>query len=120
MDYGTLKIIHLTGLAMTFMGLAGILAAKATGQLPLPKRLIFHISFGIGLLLIIATGFTMAAQLGVLHTAPGWLKGKLVIWLLVGGSMALATRLSRYAGAVMVIWTLLVLAAAWLAIDKPF
>jgi hypothetical protein len=120
MDYGTLKIIHLTGLAMTFMGLAGILAAKAAGQLPFSKRLIFHFFFGIGLLLIIVTGFAMANQSGVLQTAPLWLKGKLVIWLLVGGSMALATRLCRYAAAVMVIWTLLVLTAAWLAIDKPF
>lgn len=120
MDYPTLKIIHLTGLALTFMGLAGILAAKATGTLPFPKRILFHLSHGIGLLLIIVTGFAMAFQLHVVNPPPGWLKAKLIIWLLAGGAMVLATRFSRFAGAILVFFTLLVLAAAWLAIDKPF
>ena len=40
--------------------------------------------------------------------------------ILVGGSMAVATRLSRFTGAVLAVFVLLVLAAAWLAIDKPF
>jgi hypothetical protein len=30
MDYPTLKILHLTGLALTFMGLSGILAMEMT------------------------------------------------------------------------------------------
>jgi hypothetical protein len=30
-DYPTLKILHLTGLALTFMGLSGILAMEMTG-----------------------------------------------------------------------------------------
>jgi hypothetical protein len=120
MDYSTLKIIHLTGLALTFMGLAGILASNATGKAPLRKRLIFHFSFGIGLLVLLVTGFALAGALNVLHSAPGWLKAKLAIWLVVGGSMALATRLSRFTGAVLLFYVLLVLTAAWLAIDKPF
>jgi hypothetical protein len=120
MDYSTLKIIHLTGLALTFMGLAGILASKAATEIVFKKRRIFHIAHGVGLLLIIVTGFMMASQLNVLHTAPGWLKGKMVIWLLAGGAMVLATRFNRYAGLVLVFYTALVLTAAWLAIDKPF
>ena len=120
MDYSTLKIIHLTGLALTFMGLAGILAAKATGVLPFNKRVLFHLCHGVGLLVLIVTGFMLAARLGVANPPAGWLKAKLVIWLLAGGSMVLATRFSRFAGAVLVFFTLLVLMAAWLAIDKPF
>jgi hypothetical protein len=34
MDYPTLKILHLTGLALTFMGLSGILAIEMTGEAP--------------------------------------------------------------------------------------
>ena len=34
MDYPTLKILHLTGLALTFMGLSGILAMEMTGEAP--------------------------------------------------------------------------------------
>jgi hypothetical protein len=120
MDYNTLKIIHLTGLALTFMGLTGILASKAATETLFKKRWIFHISHGVGLLLLIVTGFMMAGRLGVLMTAPGWLKGKLVIWLLAGGAMVLATRFNRYAGWVLIFFAALVVAAAWLAIDKPF
>ncbi len=119
MDYNTLKIIHLTGLALTFMGLAGILALNLAGGAPLPRRLIFHFAFGIGLLTLIVTGFALGAALG-LHSAPGWMMAKFVIWLVVGASMALATRLSRYAVAIILFCTALVATAAWLAIDKPF
>jgi hypothetical protein len=120
MDYPTLRIIHLTGLALTFMGLTGILAVKMTGTAPFSRRLIFHLAHGIGLLVLIVSGFALAGQLGVLQTAPGWLKGKMVIWLLAAGSMALATRLSRYAAWVFLFFVALVVAAAWLAITKPF
>jgi hypothetical protein len=37
MDYPTLKILHLTGLALTFMGLSGILAMEITGEAPFAK-----------------------------------------------------------------------------------
>jgi hypothetical protein len=119
MDYTTLKIVHLTGLALTFMGLSGILAINMAGGAPFSKRLIFYIAQGVGLLLLIVTGFGLGAALG-LHAPPGWMKAKFVIWLLAGGAMVLATRFSRYGGAVLAIFTLLVVAAAWLAIDKPF
>jgi hypothetical protein len=119
MDYTTLKIIHLTGLAMTFMGLTGILAIKLAGDAPRSKRLIFHFAFGIGMLALIGTGFPLAVKLG-LHGAPPWLMGKFIIWLLAGGSMVLASRFSRFAGPILLFFVILVATAAWLAIDKPF
>jgi hypothetical protein len=120
MDYPTLKIVHLVGLVLVFMGLAGVLASKASTDVPFKKRWLFHLSHGVGLLLIICSGFALAYQLGVREVVPGWLKGKMVIWLLAGGSMVLATRFSRFAGSLLIFFALLVLAAAWLAIEKPF
>ncbi len=120
MDYPTLRIIHLTGLALTFMGLAGVLASKAASEVVFKKRWIFHLSHGIGLLLLVVSGFALASQLGVANPAPGWLKAKFVIWLLAGGAMVLATRFSRFAGLVLIFFAGLVLTAAWLAIYKPF
>jgi hypothetical protein len=120
MDYTTLKIIHLTGLAMTFMGLAGILGSKMTGDAPRAQRLIFHFSYGLGLLALIVTGFALAGKLGIVQAPPGWLNAKLVIWLLAAASITLAVRFSRYAGVVLVFFVALVATAAWLAIDKPF
>jgi len=119
MDYQTLRIIHLTGLALTFMGLAGVLALKWAGAATFKQRWIFHASHGAGLLLLLATGIALSLKMG-LHSPPLWLKAKFGIWLLAGGAMTLAVRFSRFAGLVLIFLGLLVLAAAWLAIDKPF
>jgi uncharacterized membrane protein SirB2 len=86
MNYNALKCIHLVGLALTFMGLTGILTLRLAGQGKLPGRLLFHVSHGVGLLLIIVSGFMMAAQLGIVQQPPGWLNGKMVIWLLAAAS----------------------------------
>jgi hypothetical protein len=119
-DYSTLKIIHLTGLALTFMGLTGVLASKAASAVFFKQQWIFHISHTVGWLLLLVTGFAMAYQLRAMNPVPGWLKAKFVIWLLAGGAMVLATRFSRFAGFVLIFFAALVLTAAWLAIDKPF
>lgn len=119
MDYNTLRIVHITGIVLTFMGLSGILALKMAGGAPLPKRLIFHTSYGLGLLIIIVTGFMLAAKLGI-KSPPAWLDGKLVIWLLAGSSVVLANRLCRFAPWLVIFFAVLVATAAWLAIDKPF
>ena len=119
MDYTTLEIIHVTAIALTFIGLTGIMALKMAGGAPMKQRLVFHFSFGIGMLVLIVTGFALAVKLG-LKGAPPWLMGLFVIWLLLIGVMVLANRLSRVAGWVVVLFVVLVGTAAWLAIDKPF
>jgi len=118
MDYGVLKIFHITGIVLTFIGLTGILALKMAGGAPLSKRLIFHFAFGVGMLDLIITGFMMAGALGI-HGAQPWLVGLLVIWLLAIGAMVLANRFSQYAGPIVVFFVVLVATAAWLAIEKP-
>jgi hypothetical protein len=119
MEYQTLRIIHLTGLALTFMGLAGALALRYAGATTGKQRWIFRASHGVGLLLLLATGIALSFKLG-LHPAPLWLKAKVGIWLLAGGAMTLALRFSRFAGVILIFLGLLVLTASWLAIDKPF
>ncbi len=119
MDYATLRILHVTGIVLTFIGLTGILALKMAGGVPLGQRRIFHFAHGIGLLTIIVTGFALAVHLG-LKGSPPWLTGKFIIWLIVGGSVVLANRWSRFAPWIVIFFTLLVATAAWLAIDKPF
>ncbi len=119
MDYQTLRIVHITGIVMTFMGLTGILALKlGGGSVPLKTRLVFHLSHGIGLITIIVTGFMLANVLGF-KSPPPWMMGKFVIWLLAGGSMVLANRFYRFAGPIVVFFIALVVTAAWLAIEKP-
>ena len=120
MSYLTLKIIHLAGLALTFMGLAGVLASSAAeASIPAIRRL-FMISHGVGLVILLVTGFTLALQLGIGKNLPGWIWGKVVIWLLAGGSVAAARRLCRFQVPMMVWFLALVAVAAWLALYKPF
>ena len=123
MSYQTLKILHVAGVALTFMGLAGVLGTKLNGGGESKRRWLFFVAHGVGLLLLLGSGFVLVAQLGLMtagYAWPGWVQLKLVIWLLAGGSIAPAVRLSRFAEINLVFFTALVMAAAWLAIAKPF
>jgi len=117
MDYATLRIIHVTGIVMAFMGLTGILALKMAGGAPLNKRMIFHVVFGMGMLAVIGTGFAMAGKLEA--TASPWVAGLGVIWVLVAGTMVLANRFSRFAPWIVALFVALVAIAGYLAIYKP-
>ena len=120
MSYLTLKIVHLVGLALLFMGLAGVLACGATPTTSPATRRIFMISHGVGLLILLFSGFTLALQLGIGRNLPGWIWMKMAIWLMAGGTVILARRFSQYAALLMVYFAVLVALAAWLALYKPF
>jgi hypothetical protein len=123
MDYLTIKLFHLTGIMLVFMGLGGMLFAAYAGFGDAKKQLrrAAALCHGIGLLLIIVTGFMMLSSLGMLHgDPPGWIKAKLFIWLLLGGSISLAARLSRAIWILIPAWILLGMAAAYLGLFKPF
>ena len=120
MSYLTLKITHLTGLALTFMGLAGVLASSvAAPAMPGPRRL-FLTCHGLGLVILLVTGFALTLQLGIGKNLPGWIWGKVVIWLLVGASATVARRLCRFQVSILVWFLILMAGAAWLALYKPF
>jgi hypothetical protein len=53
-------------------------------------------------------------------TVPYWVKGKLFIWLLAAGSVALSVRFSRYALTLLIFYAAMVMAAAWLVLYRPF
>lgn len=119
MTYPILKIIHLTGIALTFMGLAGILATKRAGETAFKKRWFFHASHGAGMLILLTSGIALGLQLGLTHPAPFWVIAKFGIWLLAGAAVSLAVRFSRFSEIILIFLTGLVFAAAWLAIYKP-
>jgi hypothetical protein len=123
MDYLVIKLFHLIGVMLIFMGLSGMVFASHAGFGAFRKELrraaaIIH---GIGLLLIIGTGFAMLSSLGLLHgDPPGWVKAKLVIWLILGVSISLAARWSKGIWILLAAWILLGATAAWLGLFKPF
>ncbi|HNQ74607.1 MAG TPA: SirB2 family protein [Verrucomicrobiota bacterium] len=123
MTYPILKVLHLLGLALTFMGLAGVLALKLCGGESPKRRWLFFAAHGVGLLLLLGSGLALVFHLQLLQTAhalPGWVQGKFVIWLLAGGAVSLAARFSRQAELVFLLFIALVALAAWLSLFKPF
>jgi hypothetical protein len=123
MDYPIIKLFHLVGIMLIFLGLGGMVFAAYAGFGP-EKKLIRRaaaLCHGIGLLFILASGIAMLSSLGLLHgDPPGWVKAKFVIWLVLGGSIALAGRWSRGIWILLPAWILLGAAAGWLALYKPF
>jgi len=123
MDYLTLKLFHLVGLMLLFLGLGGMVFSAYAG-FGLEKKLLRRgaaFCHGLGLLLVLASGLAMLSSLGLLHgDPPGWIKGKFVIWLVLGGSISLAARQSRAIWILIPAWLLLGAAAAYLALQKPF
>jgi hypothetical protein len=121
MTFETYKIIHMIGLALLMIGLAGVLFAFATSKIVPGKVKMLGFAFhGLGLLLIIVSGFGMAARLGIMAGLPGWLYGKLGIWVLMALGASLAKRKANSAGLISILFAALVGVAAWLAITKPF
>jgi hypothetical protein len=123
MDYPAIKLFHLVGIMLIFLGLGGMVFAAYSGFGPVKNQIRRAAAFchGIGLLLILVSGIAMLSSLGLLHgDPPGWAKGKFVIWLLLGGSISLAARWSRGIWILLPVWILLGAAAAYLALYKPF
>ncbi|MCE0483159.1 MAG: hypothetical protein LV479_02850 [Methylacidiphilales bacterium] len=123
MDYLTIKLFHFAGIMLLFLGLGGMLFASRVGLGPNQRKIrraaaILH---GIGLITIIVTGIAMLSGLGLPHgDPPNWIKVKFLIWLLLGGSISLAARLSRLMWVWIPAWILLGMAAGYLALYKPF
>ncbi len=122
MDYFLIKLCHLVGIMLLFMGLGGMIFAASVGLGPEHRKLrraaaIIH---GLGLLLILASGIAMALQSGFFHgDPPNWIKAKFGIWLLLGGSISLAARASKLMWIWIPVWILLGAAAGYLAFYKP-
>jgi hypothetical protein len=121
MSYVAYKLIHFLGIFVMLT----VLAASAMHTLgggtraTNPHRRLLGVTHGIAAGLILTGGFGMLARLGIMHTGlPGWVYLKLVIWLLLSAAMALVYR--GYARSVLIAVPVLAVAAAAIALVKPF
>jgi hypothetical protein len=110
MDYTTYKIIHLIGIAALALGVGGMMAGEA-------NRKIFSILQGIGLLVMLVSGFGLLAklQLGFPHFAMV----KTALWLVIGVMPVVLRRLRAPILGGIVISLTLVGILAWLGVMKP-
>lgn len=123
LPYSVYKLVHLLGIFMALVALAGpsLHAAAGGDRNENPLRRSMAVLHGAGWVLIVTGGFGMLARIGVDHGAlfPGWVWGKLAIWVVVGGLVAVPYRRPQLARFVLWSLPLVGLAAAVLAILKP-
>ncbi len=124
MSYMTYKLIHLFGLFALFVAVAGMAAHAAAGHeksenTSYKALLILH---GVGALVALTGGFGLLARVGVQHGEifPGWVWGKLALWVVLGGLIALPYRSRAGARALLFILPFLGLLGAYLGDFKPF
>lgn len=115
MDYTFYKLLHMIGLVSLFLGIGGMISySKGTSPF---KGLIgaFH---GIGLILILVSGFGISAKLNM--GFPTWMMVKLGIWIALGAMIPLAKRGVLKGAALWGVVLLLGAFAAYFGLMKPF
>ena len=129
-SYGVYRLIHFFGIFLLITSLGGAVmrammgtvatTALATdgGAADRRMRRLLAMSHGGALLLILLGGFGMLARLDV--GFPGWIVGKLAVWLALGAMLTLANRMFRSARMLWFAIPVLAFVAAWLAYTKPF
>lgn len=120
MSYEFYKIVHLIGIVLVLTGLTGLLTVKMSGGVleGASKKLVF-MAHGIGLVLVLVSGFGLLARLGLAQAMPGWVFGKLAIWLIFGGSIALLKRKSQIGAPLYFLLLAIFTVASYLAVVKP-
>jgi hypothetical protein len=116
------QILHLSAVILIFTALGGRLVE--TVLLPNPKKSPLKrwisVAHGLGMLCALIGGFGMMARLGIGYPFPVWIWVKILIWLSLGGMLAVIPRTPKY---VKIYWFVLIIlagTAATMAIVKPF
>lgn len=121
LSYTTYKVIHLLGVFMALLPLGGMLLHVINGGTrEYPSRRFAALYHGIGLFLALLGGFGLLARLGITGGLPGWIHVKLAIWLSLGVLPFFIYRKRTLVKPLWVATLLLAIAAASMAIYKPF
>jgi hypothetical protein len=121
MSLAAYKVLHILGILFTFTALGGLLLASRTGGERVQDRKFAGMLHGIGLVIILISGFGALARLGMSNPGiwPLWMWIKLAVWLLLGAALVL---IKRAPGLRTLLWILLPVLgaiAAYMAFYKP-
>ena len=115
------KNLHLIGVFMILVALGRVILQQinaATREQVWRKPV--AVTHGIGMVLVLVSGFGMLARGGIFWPWPGWIIGKIIIWLVFGVLIAVIGRTPALAKPLW--WSTIALGAiaAYLALNKPF
>lgn len=110
MDYTAYKLIHLVGIAAVALGTGGMMA---NGN----NRKVFAIWQGVGLLVMLVSGFGLLAKLNL--GFPHFAIVKTVLWILVAAMPVILRKLKAPLSAAILVSLTLVGILAWLGVTKP-
>lgn len=121
MSLAAYKVLHVLGILFTFIALGGLLLAARTGGERVQDRKLAGMLHGIGLVIILVSGFGALARLGLSNPGiwPLWMWIKLVVWLVLGAALVF---IKRAPGLRTLLWILLPIlgaVAAYMAFYKP-
>jgi len=110
MDYNVYKIIHLVGISILGLGVGGMMAG---GE----KRKAFAICQGIGLVVMLVSGFGLLAKLKLGY--PSFAIVKTVLWVVIAMLPMIFRKLKLPVGVAILISLSLVSIMTWLGVMKP-
>lgn len=112
MSYEVYKFLHLLGLgAVAFSFGAFAMRSEDPSKKKLPSAV-----HGVGLFLVLLGGFGMAAKMKLAVASTPWVIFKVVVWLGLGGFMAINKRKPDLVPKAQVALTLLAVVAAYLGV----
>ena len=112
------KLLHILGLLMLFAAMGGAVITAATADRSWKK--LHGAMHGIGAFLLLLGGFGMLARLEIMASWPGWVWGKLGIWVVLGAAPFLLRKAPEKAKGFLFAAIVLGFVAAYLALYKPF
>ena len=124
MSFELYKVLHLFGIFLMIASLGANLGFAMNGGTKGDNRVrkLMGMGHGLGMIIILVTGFGMLAQLGIIAPAEwgGWVHAKITIWFILGAAVALVFRGAAMSRALWVIVPILATMAGWIALTKPF
>jgi hypothetical protein len=120
-SYAIYKNMHFLGIFMILVAMGGLILQQInTRTREQVWRRPVAIIHGIGMVLVLVGGFGLLARLGIHWPWPGWVIGKVIIWLVFGVLIAVIGRSPSLAKPLWWITIALGALAAYLALNQPF
>lgn len=120
MTYEFYKVLHLSGIFLLTSGLMGVFFTVWSGSSLQGK--VKSASFalhGLGLVLILVSGFGLLAKLGLAKDMPNWAYAKMGIWMVFALAISVLKRKAQLGMPLYILLLACYAVAAYLGVYKP-